>query len=59
MKFERMAEIKFMYKKLLDDPDQVKERDLEIQQVKDEMEQLKQQRVAEAKDRTEEKKKKL
>ena len=27
MKFEKMAEIKFMYKKLLDDPDQVKERD--------------------------------
>jgi hypothetical protein len=30
MKFEKMGEVKFMYKKLLDDPEKVKERDDEL-----------------------------
>lgn len=45
MKFEKMAEIKFMYKKFNDDPEMQKERDQEIEKVKLEMEDLKQKKV--------------
>ena len=39
MKFEKMAEIKFMYKKC--DPEKEKERDQELDKVKKEMEVIK------------------
>lgn len=59
LKFEKMAEIKFMYKKFNDDPEKQKERDQEIENVKQEMEVIKQQKVNKAKERMEEKKRKL
>jgi hypothetical protein len=42
MKFEAMADIKFMYKKHKDDPEQMILRDQEIEDVKREMESIKQ-----------------
>lgn len=59
MKFEKMAEIKFMYKKFNDDPEKQRERDQEIENVKQEMEEIKQMKVNKAKERMEEKKRKL
>lgn len=59
MKFERMAEIKFMYKKFQDDPEKMKERDQELEGVKQEMELLKQKKIKEAKLKMEERKKYL
>lgn len=57
MKFEKIAEIKFMYKNC--DESKVAEREAEIQQVKDDMESEKTKRVLEAKERMQELKKKL
>lgn len=47
IKFERMAEIKFMYKKC--EESEFAARDAELAQVKQDMEELKNKRVAEAK----------
>ena len=41
LKFEKMAEIKFMFKKHQDDPEMMKERDGEIDKVKAETEKVK------------------
>ena len=49
MKFEKIAEIKFMYKKE-EDPEKLAERDQEIDQIKSDMEALKTKRVLEAKE---------
>lgn len=53
MKFEKIAEIKFMYKKE-EDPEKLAERDNEIGQVKSDMEALKTKRVLEAKEKMQE-----
>ena len=58
MKFEKIAEIKFMYKKE-EDPEKLAERDKEIDQTKSDMEALKTKRVLEAKEKMQEQKKKL
>ena len=47
MKFEKLAEIKFMYKNC--DESKFEERDKEIAEVKEEMEKEKQKKVKEAK----------
>jgi len=49
LKFEKNAEIKFMYKNC--DPSQFAERDAELAQVKTDMENLKNKKVGEAKER--------
>ena len=54
-----MAEIKFMFKKYLDDPEKVKERDEELEKVKAETELVKQSQIKEAKVKMEVMKKKL
>lgn len=47
IKFEKMAEIKFMYKNC--EADKIKQRDGELQAVKNEMEELKAERIQTAK----------
>jgi len=56
-KFEKMAEIKFLFKNC--DEDGAKKRDEELLNVKKEMEVIKTQRVQAAKDKMQEEKKRL
>lgn len=49
LKYEKIAEVKFMYKKE-EDPEKIAERDKEIDQIKSDMEALKTKRVLEAKE---------
>ena len=50
MKFEKIAELKVMYKNE-SDPEKLAERDKEIDQIKSDMEALKTKRVLEAKEK--------
>ena len=58
MKFEKIAELKFAYKKETD-PEKLAERDSEIDQIKSDMEALKTKRVLEAKEAMWEEKRKV
>ena len=58
MKFEKIAELKFSYKKETD-PEKLAERDREIDQIKSDMEALKTKRVLEAKEAMQEEKRKV
>jgi hypothetical protein len=58
MKFEKIAELKVMYKHEAD-PEKLAERDKEIDQIKSDMEALKTKRVLEAKEKMQNEKKRV
>jgi hypothetical protein len=58
MKFEKIAELKVMYKNE-SDPEKLAERDKEIDQIKSDMEALKTKQVLEAKEKMQNEKKKV